>query len=70
MKAKNLKVKPYIIPAKSGNVMLAPAGKAVEIPEDADKDYLKKLSDNGLVEIIEDEPVKKTRTNKAQSEEE
>lgn len=70
MKAKNLKAKPYIIPAKSGNVLLAPAGKAVEIPEDADKDYLKKLADNGLVEIIEDEPAKKTRTNKAQSDEE
>ena len=70
MKAKNLKAKPYIIPAKSGNVLLAPAGKAVEIPEDADKDYLKKLSDNGLVEIIEDEPVKKARSQKAQADEE
>lgn len=70
MKAKNLKAKPYIIPAKSGNVLLAPAGKAVEIPSDADKDYLQKLAGNGLVEIIEDEPVKKTRTQKVQADEE
>lgn len=70
MKAKNLKAKPYIIPAKSGNVLLAPAGPTVEIPADADKDYLKKLADNGLVEIIEDEPVKKARSQKAQADEE
>lgn len=70
MKAKNLKAKPYIIPANSGNVLLAPAGKAVEIPEDADKDYLKKLADNGMVEIIEEAPVKKTGAKKAQDAEE
>lgn len=70
MKAKNLKAKPYIIPAKSGNVLLAPACNAVEIPEDADKGYLKKLADNGLVEIIEDAPVKKTAAKKAQADEE
>ena len=58
MKAKNLKAKLYY-PHKSGNVLLRPAGPAVEIPADADKDYLKKLADNGLVEIIEDEPVKR-----------
>ena len=63
MKAKNLKAKPYIIPAKSGDVLLAPAGKAVEIPSDADKDYLKKLADNGLVEIINDEPVKEAQAD-------
>ena len=70
MKAKNLKAKPYIIPAKSGNVLLAPAGPAVEIPEDADNGYLKKLAGNGLVEIIEDAPVKKTAAKKAQAGEE
>ena len=51
MKAKNLKAKPYIIPTASGNIVLATAGKAVEIPEGADLDYLKKLAENGMIEL-------------------
>jgi len=54
MKAKNLKVKPYIIPSKQGNIMLAPAGPFVSIPDCADVEYLKKLAANGMVEISED----------------
>lgn len=65
MKAKNLKAKPYIIPcSKSENILLAPAGPAVSIPEDADVAYLKKLAVNGMVKITEDSAAKKTTAQK------
>jgi len=64
MKAKNLLAKPYIIHSDTRNIVLVPAGEAVEIPKDADHDYLAKLASNKLIEITEDEPIKKTYQKK------
>lgn len=55
MKVKNLKAKPYIIQCKKGNILLIPAGPAVELPEGADMDYLNTLSANGMVELINED---------------